>query len=299
MLFDRGLWNTSGYSLRTGATGGITLYTFQSGANTPVLSNSNILTVGEWSHIVVTKNGTAVNFYKNGVAAGSGTASNPVTSATNAKIGGYSSSGYTVDAAMDEVKVYSRAVGGTEISNRYSKVRGDYQDIRFTKADGTELPFWQETDGQYWVRYSGTLNTGDTTIYMYYGNPSASFGGSYANVTTGVFGQFDNVESETVGQNPSKWTTFENSASLVDVVSSPTYRNSSKAIKLETNSAGGTDSGVGKSITSTYAGTSGVIQYAYRALNTNQGMLTSASGAGGGLMTVFLMALADLAFILM
>ena len=61
------------------------------------------------------------------------------------------------------------------------KCRSDFGDIRFTADDGvTELPYWMEekVDGDYavfWVKVPSIPASPDTaTIYIYYGNPSAT-----------------------------------------------------------------------------------------------------------------------------
>jgi hypothetical protein len=60
------------------------------------------------------------------------------------------------------------------------RCKSDFTDIRFTKSDGsTLLSYWMESvsSGNYatfWVQVSDDLNTNPATIYIYYGNPSAS-----------------------------------------------------------------------------------------------------------------------------
>jgi hypothetical protein len=60
-----------------------------------------------------------------------------------------------------------------------SKMQSDGDDIRFTEADGvTEVPYWIEsgidTDSTViWVKVP-SIPSGDSNIYLYYGNPAAS-----------------------------------------------------------------------------------------------------------------------------
>jgi hypothetical protein len=78
------------------------------------------------------------------------------------------------------------------------KMRSDCGDIRFTKADGTLLPYWIEPDTinsantVIWVRIPDSLGANQSlTIYMWYGNPyltSAASGGD-------TFLFFDDFES--------------------------------------------------------------------------------------------------------
>jgi hypothetical protein len=60
------------------------------------------------------------------------------------------------------------------------KCRTDFGDIRFTKADGvTLLNYWMESYvasnyAVFWVKVADDLSTNPVTIYIYYGNPSAT-----------------------------------------------------------------------------------------------------------------------------
>ena len=86
------------------------------------------------------------------------------------------------------------------------KCRTDFGDIRFTDSDGvTELPYWMEekVDGDYavfWVKIPRIpANPGKTTIYVYYGNPSATYTGDGDQ----VFEFFDDFEDGVIDTN--KW----------------------------------------------------------------------------------------------
>jgi len=78
------------------------------------------------------------------------------------------------------------------------KMNSDCSDIRFTYYDGSteqEIPYWIETCGSaedsiIWVKVPEIPANGQATIYMYYGNPSAS---SESNGTT-VFDFFDDFD---------------------------------------------------------------------------------------------------------
>lgn len=74
----------------------------------------------------------------------------------------------------------------TEVGNEEDAVylnahcRSDFGDLRFTDDDGvTLLDYWMETkvDGEYavfWVKVADDLSINPATIYIYYGNPSAT-----------------------------------------------------------------------------------------------------------------------------
>jgi len=93
-------------------------------------------------------------------------------------------------------------------------VQTDFDDLRFTTADGTTLlDYWIEsitgtTPNQLatvWIEFD-SIGTDATTFYMYYGNAEAS---AYSNGDN-TFLAFDNFEDDTVGVIPSGWTEAEN-----------------------------------------------------------------------------------------
>lgn len=140
---------------------------------------------GGWHFVGAVNNAGSVQIYVDGVASGSAVAMSPnitagaITPTIGGPTGAGSSYSWFFNGQIDEVTVFSRALVASEVSNRYTilgspKIKDDYADLRFTKADGTELPYWRENDGKYWIKYSGSLATGDSTINMYYGNSSAT-----------------------------------------------------------------------------------------------------------------------------
>jgi hypothetical protein len=84
------------------------------------------------------------------------------------------------------------------------KCRTDFGDIRFTDDDGvTELAYWMEekVDGDhaiFWVKVNDDLSTTQQTIYIYYGNPTATTT-SNPNATFIFFDHFTSL-------NTSIWT---------------------------------------------------------------------------------------------
>jgi len=82
-------------------------------------------------------------------------------------------------------------------------MKSDFSDIRFTTDDGaTEIPYWIESktdsvEAVVWVKVPSITASGNTTIYIYYGNPSASS----ASDGDATFVFFDDFEPES-----DKWT---------------------------------------------------------------------------------------------
>ncbi len=89
-------------------------------------------------------------------------------------------------------------------------MQSDFDDLRFTAGDGTtEIPYWIEskTDGSnavVWVKVS-SVPTAGATIYMYYGNASATDAGD----GFAVFDLFDDF-SDLDYSNGTSWTNVNN-----------------------------------------------------------------------------------------
>ena len=83
--------------------------------------------------------------------------------------------------------------------NLHGHCRTDFGDVRFTSDDGiTEIPYWMEekVDGDYaifWVKVPSIPASPDTvTIYIYYGNPSATTTSNGEATFPDLFDHFDN-----------------------------------------------------------------------------------------------------------
>ncbi len=85
-------------------------------------------------------------------------------------------------------------------------MNSDFSDVRFTNASQTPLNFWMETSAAsasstMWVQVDSIATSASATIYMYYGNSSATISSSSIG-NTFVFG--DDFSSSTI--DTSKWT---------------------------------------------------------------------------------------------
>jgi PKD repeat protein len=91
------------------------------------------------------------------------------------------------------------------------KCESDYDDIRFTTGENTLCDYWIESSSStvatIWVEVP-TIASGDTTLYLYYGNSGA------AAVSDGdaTFPFFDNFSGESL--DDTKWTVVSGSVSL-------------------------------------------------------------------------------------
>jgi hypothetical protein len=105
---------------------------------------------------------------------------------------------------------------GTDSGNTVyiNKTKSDFGDVRFTNSTGSLLDYWIEnvTNGvnaTFWVRIDGNLTSTNQTIYIYYGNNSAT------NLSSGkgTFPLFDDFDDASI--NTSLWETQTNSFILL------------------------------------------------------------------------------------
>jgi hypothetical protein len=110
------------------------------------------------------------------------------------------------------------------------KCRTDFGDIRFTRSDGiTLLDYWMErkVDGDnavFWVEVADDLSTTSQTIYIYYGNPSATTTSNGDN----TFLLFDHFEGTTL--DSSKWSLYWRDSQV-------SYSVSNSILTIECNSS--------------------------------------------------------------
>jgi hypothetical protein len=90
------------------------------------------------------------------------------------------------------------------------KMKSDRGDVRFTDSDGTtELSCWLDSNYSIWVKIPSLPARATKTIYLYYGNPSAS------SVSNGwkVFDFFDDFENGTI--DSTRWTPIDGTWSII------------------------------------------------------------------------------------
>ena len=80
-----------------------------------------VVPINTWTHIAVTFEGTTVKFYKNGVLSDTKIQTNMPNAGLNTiYIGGYTSWGTYLNGALDNVKIYNRALTAQEVASEYS-----------------------------------------------------------------------------------------------------------------------------------------------------------------------------------
>ncbi|MCK4781336.1 SipW-dependent-type signal peptide-containing protein [Candidatus Parcubacteria bacterium] len=111
------------YHLYTGNTGGLKFYIGYDGSYvaSPNVSAANIWD-DNWHHITGTYDGSTVKLYVDGaeIPGGTGTTEDIAYNTEDFYIGSYGTIGYYFSGLIDEVKVYSRALSGSEISDHYN-----------------------------------------------------------------------------------------------------------------------------------------------------------------------------------
>ncbi|MEI6462258.1 MAG: DUF2341 domain-containing protein [bacterium] len=170
------------------------------GINTPAIGwiNTGQSFGAGWNNIALTVSGTTTKLYFNG-------------SYINTYTGGLSASGtmyigkaYTLseyfNGQIDETRIYDHALSSTDISSLYTNNRSPMldtvysntqesgADLRFTDSDGTtQLNYWVERytasgqNAKVWVKVPSIGASTTKTIYVYYGNPTASSNSSVSN----------------------------------------------------------------------------------------------------------------------
>jgi hypothetical protein len=121
---DYGFWTTynpsssSGIALIDDVSHGINIQSYVSGGLRHYITTSQKLTVGAWSHIVVTmSSGGVCKLYYNGSLLGSDT--DTITSHNHRPyIGVFNSA--EIDGKMDEIGIWSRELSSTEVSELYN-----------------------------------------------------------------------------------------------------------------------------------------------------------------------------------
>ncbi|MDD5703755.1 MAG: DUF2341 domain-containing protein, partial [Dehalococcoidales bacterium] len=172
-----------------------------------VLAPADVLAAnGSWSQ--TTFNGTSDGTYTNTVSANAN---------ADLSLGGYT--GLTNAGGVDwdyrRPVTIDNSVGGTltdyqvKITVTYdTDMQADFDDLRFTDDNGTsELYYWIEsytasTSATVWVKVPSINAASSKTVYMYYGNLSATSSSNGGN-TFDFFDDFDRDNSSTVGNN---WT---------------------------------------------------------------------------------------------
>ncbi len=119
IIFYKGAYNTNGYYLQHSTTS-FSFVTNQSGSSQTTTS-VGVNTLGVWYYIVVTRNGSSVRGYVNGVdtTGTAGSHTNPASSTDNFTLARYASSIY-FNGKLSNFTGYNRALSATEVLQNYN-----------------------------------------------------------------------------------------------------------------------------------------------------------------------------------
>lgn len=99
------------------------LYTSINGGS-PVSINGVGILLGVWYHLVVVRNVTSIQWYKNGVSLGTNTSSNGDNIVSS--IGSYIGGGFPLNGNIASVQIYNRALSASEILQNYNATKGRF-----------------------------------------------------------------------------------------------------------------------------------------------------------------------------
>lgn len=167
-VFHRHSWNSDGYRLQTTKAGGLSFFTFQSGANQVTSTFNNTLVAGEWYHVAVVRQGASVRIYVNGVdkTAKVGSHINPAYNANRPTFMGTSYEMEAFAGIMSEVRVWNRARTESEIKANMSK--------ELTGGEEGLIGYWKLNEGSGTIAHDTSPNANNGRIY---GNPVWLVGG--------------------------------------------------------------------------------------------------------------------------
>jgi hypothetical protein len=217
LISTQGGWNAGAFGIRYDNTGQASKVSVHwNPLGDPLISSTNTFSNNNWHNVVLIRNGTSLVLYVDNTLQGTATANY----ALDLAYGGTMRMGWgTWDGAngyfkgtLDEVRIYNRSLSPTEISDHYNatKAKLDYSDLRFTD-DSTSYTnddwsynysYWLESDKKAWVKIPSIAGSTQKTIYMYYGNSSATVV-SNANNTLLLYDDFNDNSLDS-----SKWVQY-------------------------------------------------------------------------------------------
>jgi VCBS repeat-containing protein len=262
------------------------------------ISSNAVLTVGAWSHVAGTWDGTTVRLYVNGVlqTATAALASPIDTGAGVANIGRLPTAGYWMNGSIDEAAIYSSALSATQVQNHYfAGVSGVIERDQIALANGTCGTFPGTFPTR--VKSPDTVVSGFCYQYRYKVSDRVANVATYTGATVKVDTSAPTVTASapTEGTNPGSqfWDgagtvwfqpsvggTFTLNANPTDTesgIASVAFPDVS-AVTGWTGSTGGTDNATPFSSPVTYTWTSGAVAPGARTLVGTNGAGLTANG---------------------
>ena len=118
------------YGVASGASGGLEYYVYQSKLNNYIAGNTQsatTLNLNQWYIASVTRSGSTITHYLNGIADGSGTNAASISATNPFTIGnGHDYTSEAFGGTIGAIKVYNRALSAAEVAQNFQALRGRY-----------------------------------------------------------------------------------------------------------------------------------------------------------------------------
>ena len=143
------LWGGQHYSASAGGLGHYiedakiqTWVNNSSNSSVNVMTSGSVLSTYKWHHIVITRSGSSMTAYVDGVSVATGTYSGELTS-PNTRLGGHYNTGlYDVNGLMGQVREYETAFTADEVMQNYLFTKNDYPNGYNGDFDGLTSSDW-------------------------------------------------------------------------------------------------------------------------------------------------------------
>jgi hypothetical protein len=188
-IFNKHSWDNCGYRFELWGDGSLHYRTFQSGAHQTTDSSYNVA-LGQWNHVVVSRQGTSATIYINGInrTTVNGNHINPASCSVNAEI----STSYapeTFNGTIDDVRIYNRALSAAEIRYHYNR-GGPVAQWKFDEGSGTSAKDATDNNndgtisGATWTsgKFGSALSFDGTDDYVNI-STSSSIDDAFSNIT--------------------------------------------------------------------------------------------------------------------
>ena len=130
ILVCRGLLDTDGWYVISGATGALLLVLCKATVSYNIQLGAGTVTAGTWQHYILVRNGTSGAIYKNGVAGtlgGTGFTENAATSTRILYLGRFDDGLYRFNGIYGEARIYgSRVITAEEAMQNYLATKWRY-----------------------------------------------------------------------------------------------------------------------------------------------------------------------------
>jgi Tfp pilus assembly protein PilV len=183
-------------------------------------STANCPAVGEWHHYAGTYNGSVINIYVDGVAVATTSDTGAIVdTAGNLNIGRYDGGSYNFNGAIDDVRIYNRALSRAEIATLYAATPPTTWGMSYDGGGSTNLISDLAVDGSF-IYTAGTLgniwalqkrNISDGSIY---GTGASAYWSFDEGIGTHVYDASGNGITGTLGPSATSPTWVTSTASM-------------------------------------------------------------------------------------